>query len=121
MVGRGARASRRPQPEELTASDRPRPSRVVRPLLQDHALQRGTAALHHGTCLARTLGPIECVHWGGPAMMTIVTTVRLKEGAQQEWDTVMRERLAAARKQAGWVGGQLLRPENQNDTRIIVG
>lgn len=54
-------------------------------------------------------------------MMTIVTTVRLKEGAQQEWDTVMRERLAAARKQAGWVGGQLLRPENQNETRIIVG
>jgi heme-degrading monooxygenase HmoA len=54
-------------------------------------------------------------------MMTIVTTVRLKDGAQQEWDTVMRERLAAARKQAGWVGGQLLRPENQNESRIIVG
>ena len=54
-------------------------------------------------------------------MMTIVTTVRLKEGAEQEWDTVMRERLAAARKQTGWVGGQLLRPESQSDTRIIVG
>jgi heme-degrading monooxygenase HmoA len=54
-------------------------------------------------------------------MMTIVTTIRLKEGAQQEWDTVMRERLAAARKQPGWVGGQLLRPENQTEARIIVG
>ena len=54
-------------------------------------------------------------------MMTIVTTVRLKEGAEQEWDAVMRERLAAAKKQAGWVGGQLLRPENQDDARVIVG
>ena len=54
-------------------------------------------------------------------MMTIVTTVRLKEGAQQEWDTVMRERLAAARKQPGWIGGQLLLPENQSEARIIVG
>jgi|307.fasta_scaffold37378_2 heme-degrading monooxygenase HmoA len=54
-------------------------------------------------------------------MMTIVTTVRLKEGAEQEWDAVMRERLAAARKQTGWVGGQLLRPENEDDARVIVG
>ena len=54
-------------------------------------------------------------------MMTIVTTVRLKEGAEQEWDDVMRERLAAARKQTGWVGGQLLRPENEDDARVIVG
>ena len=54
-------------------------------------------------------------------MMTIVTTVRLKEGAEQEWDAVMRERLAAARKQPGWVGGQLLRPENEDDARVIVG
>jgi heme-degrading monooxygenase HmoA len=54
-------------------------------------------------------------------MMTIVTTVRLKEGAEQEWDAVMRERLAAARKRTGWVGGQLLRPENEDDARVIVG
>jgi len=53
--------------------------------------------------------------------MTIVTTVRLKEGAEQEWDAVMRERLAAARKRTGWVGGQLLRPENEEDARVIVG
>jgi len=54
-------------------------------------------------------------------MMTIVTTVRLKEGAEQEWDGVMRERLAAARTQSGWIGGQLLKPKNQADLRMIVG
>jgi heme-degrading monooxygenase HmoA len=54
-------------------------------------------------------------------MMTIVTTVQLKDGAEQEWDTVMHERLAAARHQAGWVGGQLLQPEERPHVRVIVG
>src|SRR5262249_51619562 len=96
---------------------------VARPLLQDHALQRGESATRHGICLARLVDPPRYadVQGGGPAMMTIVTTVRLKEGAEQEWDNVMRERLAAAKTQAGWIGGQLLRPESQRETRIIVG
>ena len=54
-------------------------------------------------------------------MMTVATAVRLKKGAEQEWDTVMSERFAAARKQTGWVGGQLLHPENQDDARTMVG
>lgn len=54
-------------------------------------------------------------------MVTIVTAVQLKEGAEQDWDAVMRERLAAARKQEGWIGGQLLQPEDRPGARVIVG
>ena len=54
-------------------------------------------------------------------MMTIVTHVHLKHGAEQEWDAAMRTRLSAAKKRPGWVGGQLLRPSDQSDRRVIVG
>ena len=54
-------------------------------------------------------------------MMTIVTHVHLKEGAGGEWDTAMRTRLSAAKKRRGWVGGQLLRPADKPDRRVIVG
>jgi heme-degrading monooxygenase HmoA len=54
-------------------------------------------------------------------MMTIVTHVHLNEGAGQEWDAAMRTRLAAARKRAGWVGGQLLRPDDKAARRVIIG
>ena len=54
-------------------------------------------------------------------MMTIVTHVTLKEGAEPEWDTVMRERLQAARDQAGWLGGQLLIPLDGPNRRVIIG
>src|SRR5262245_12868626 len=54
-------------------------------------------------------------------MMTIVTYVHLKEKAGREWDAAMRTRLAAARRRPGWVGGQLLRPDDKPDTRVIVG
>jgi hypothetical protein len=36
-------------------------------------------------------------------MMTIVTTIYLKSGTASEWDAAMRERLSAARSQAGWI------------------
>src|SRR2546427_10287362 len=54
-------------------------------------------------------------------MMTIVTHVHLKEGVGRDWDAAMRARLAAARKLPGWVGGQLLRPADEQDRRVIVG
>lgn len=54
-------------------------------------------------------------------MMTIVTHIQLKEGTEPEWDAVMRKRLAAAKKQPGWVGGQLLRPSDKPSRRVIVG
>ena len=54
-------------------------------------------------------------------MMTIVTHVHLREGAERDWDAAMRTRLSAARKASGWVGGQLLRPADKPDRRVIVG
>ena len=54
-------------------------------------------------------------------MKTIVTHVHLKPGAGRDWDVVMRRRLTAARKRPAWVGGQLLRPADKEDVRVIVG
>ena len=54
-------------------------------------------------------------------MVSIVTSVRLKEGSEPEWDEAMRERMAAAGRQPGWIGGQLLQPEDSTPARIIVG
>jgi len=54
-------------------------------------------------------------------MMTIVTHVHLREGAGPDWDAAMRTRLSAARNASGWVGGQLLRPADKPDRRVIVG
>ena len=54
-------------------------------------------------------------------MMTILTHVHLKEGAGRGWDTAMRARLETAKKLPGWVGGQLLRPADNRDKRVIVG
>jgi heme-degrading monooxygenase HmoA len=54
-------------------------------------------------------------------MVTIVTEIQLKEGAESKWDKVMRERMAAAKEQPGWIGGQLLQPDNDPHRRVIVG
>jgi heme-degrading monooxygenase HmoA len=54
-------------------------------------------------------------------MITIVTHVHLREGAGRDWDAAMRTRLSAARKASGWIGGQLFRPADQPDRRVIVG
>lgn len=54
-------------------------------------------------------------------MVSIVTSVRLKEGSERQWDDAMRERMAAAGTHPGWIGGQLLQPEESGPTRIIVG
>ncbi len=54
-------------------------------------------------------------------MMTIVTHVRLKEGAAPEWDAAMRDRLEGARSQPGWVGGELAMPLDHLTRRVIIG
>jgi|HubBroStandDraft_6_1064221.scaffolds.fasta_scaffold50647_5 heme-degrading monooxygenase HmoA len=51
-------------------------------------------------------------------MVTIVTHIPLKDGADRQWDTVMHERMASAKGQPGWVGGQVLRSPNG---RVVVG
>jgi heme-degrading monooxygenase HmoA len=54
-------------------------------------------------------------------MMTVITHVSLKPGAEPEWDQAMQDRLMAARGQPGWVGGQLLIPLDGLNRRVIVG
>src|ERR1043166_3218582 len=54
-------------------------------------------------------------------MVTIMTEVHLKEGAGHDWDTVMHQRMAAAKKQPGWIGGQVLRSDEDPLGRTIVG
>jgi heme-degrading monooxygenase HmoA len=54
-------------------------------------------------------------------MLTIVTHVHLRDVAGRDWDAAMRTRLSAARKASGWIGGQLLRPADTPDRRVIVG
>lgn len=54
-------------------------------------------------------------------MMTVITEVTLKSGAEPEWDAAMRDRLTAARGRPGWVGGQLLIPLDKQNKRVVVG
>lgn len=54
-------------------------------------------------------------------MMTVITRVKLTNGSESEWDQAMQERLKAAPGQQGWIGGQLLVPEEGRNERVIVG
>jgi heme-degrading monooxygenase HmoA len=54
-------------------------------------------------------------------MMTVFTRSVLKEGSEPEWDAVMRERLAAATSQEGWIAAQLLIPLDGLNQRVIIG
>jgi heme-degrading monooxygenase HmoA len=54
-------------------------------------------------------------------MMTVVTTTTLRSGAEAEWDDAMRERFDSARGRQGWISGQLLTPDDESSTRVIVG
>ena len=54
-------------------------------------------------------------------MMTVITHVSLREGTEPEWDAAMSERLEGAEGEAGWIGGQLLRPVDHPAARVIVG
>lgn len=54
-------------------------------------------------------------------MMTVITRVVLKEGAEPEWDSTMRERMGIAKGQAGWIAGQLLIPLDTLNERVVIG
>jgi heme-degrading monooxygenase HmoA len=54
-------------------------------------------------------------------MMTIITHVTLRQGAEPEWDAAMRQRMMAARDQPGWIGGQILLPLDGLNRRVIIG
>ena len=54
-------------------------------------------------------------------MMTIVSRVRIAEGQEPDWDDTVRERLAAAREQPGFVSAQLCIPLDALNERVIIG
>lgn len=54
-------------------------------------------------------------------MMTVLTTSTLRPGSEDQWDAAMRERFESAHRMPGWVSGQLLTPEDDPRSRVIVG
>jgi heme-degrading monooxygenase HmoA len=55
------------------------------------------------------------------AMMTVVTTVTLKDEATSRWDRAMHERVRAASDMEGWVAVQLLKEVGHPQRRAIIG
>jgi heme-degrading monooxygenase HmoA len=54
-------------------------------------------------------------------MQTVVTTMKLNPDAEDEWDSLIRDRFLSAHGRDGWVSGQLLSPADSPHTRVIVG
>ena len=54
-------------------------------------------------------------------MMTVVTTVTLKDEARSQWDRAMHERVRAASQMDGWVAVQLLREVDDPQRRASIG
>lgn len=54
-------------------------------------------------------------------MVTTVSHVNVRDGADTSWDGVMQQRLEAVRSAPGWVSGQVLRPADGGSKRVIVG
>jgi heme-degrading monooxygenase HmoA len=54
-------------------------------------------------------------------MESVITRVTLNEGAEAEWEAVMRDRMTAAESAGGWIGGSILAPEDDTGARVILG
>lgn len=54
-------------------------------------------------------------------MMTVITTLTLREGLEPEWDAAMRTRLDSAGGRMGFLGNQLLVPLDGLNRRVVVG
>lgn len=54
-------------------------------------------------------------------MVTTVSHVNVRDGADSTWDDVMQQRLEAAGSAPGWVSGQVLKPADGGSKRVIVG
>ena len=52
-------------------------------------------------------------------MMTVVTTVTLKDEATNQWDRAMHERVRAASDMDGWVAVQLLKEVGHPQRRAM--
>src|SRR4051812_22082713 len=54
-------------------------------------------------------------------MLTVVTTVTLKDEAGTRWDRAMHERVRGASERDGWVSVQVLREVDEPRRRAIIG
>jgi heme-degrading monooxygenase HmoA len=54
-------------------------------------------------------------------MESVITRVVVNEGAESEWEAVMRDRMTAAESVPGWIAGSILAPEDTPDARLILG
>jgi heme-degrading monooxygenase HmoA len=54
-------------------------------------------------------------------METVITRVALQDGAEDEWDAVMRDRMTAAEASNGWIAGCILKPEDDRNVRLVLG
>jgi heme-degrading monooxygenase HmoA len=54
-------------------------------------------------------------------MEMVTTRVVVNEGAESEWEEVMRDRMAAAESSDGWIGSSILAPEGDRGARLILG
>jgi heme-degrading monooxygenase HmoA len=54
-------------------------------------------------------------------MESVITRVSVNEGAESDWEAVMRDRMTAAESIRGWIGGSILAPEDDTGARLILG
>jgi len=54
-------------------------------------------------------------------MDTVITETTVKAGREADWDRAYRERAADARTQDGWIDLLLLIPDDEPQTRVVVG
>jgi heme-degrading monooxygenase HmoA len=54
-------------------------------------------------------------------MLTVVTRIHLREGAEPAWDAAFRQRIAGVRDQPGWIGVQLGVPADAPSDRVVIG
>jgi len=54
-------------------------------------------------------------------MQTIITSVVVREGGEEAWDGALRERVAAASGQPGFVAVQVVAPVDDPHRRVIIG
>jgi heme-degrading monooxygenase HmoA len=54
-------------------------------------------------------------------MEAVITRVVLNDGAESEWEATMRDRMRAAESSRGWIGGSILAPEEEGNSRVILG
>jgi heme-degrading monooxygenase HmoA len=54
-------------------------------------------------------------------MLTVITTTKLRAGAEDQWDDAINQRFESAQGRPGWISGQLLTPVDEPHVRVIVG